>query len=197
MKYLIFSDVHGSAAACEKILEHFKKLNADYMILLGDILYHGPRNPLPEGHNPQKLAELLNGYADRLICCRGNCDAEVDQMVLNFPVLADYSFVVDEGVKIFCSHGHIYAPLRADGNIAVEGSKIPAIAKTGIVFYGHTHVQVLEKNKDGIIVCNPGSVSLPKGETPAGFAIYENACVTLYDIEGKPLKQLHCQEQAV
>ena len=192
MKYLIFSDVHGSAAACEKILEHFKRLNVDYMILSGDILYHGPRNPLPEGHNPKKVAELLNSYADQLICCRGNCDAEVDQMVLNFPVLADFAFVVDEGIKIFCSHGHIYSPLRADGNIAVESSKIPAIAKAGIAFYGHTHVQVLEKNADGIIVCNPGSVSLPKGETPAGFAVYENACVTLYDIEGNPLKQLHC-----
>ena len=135
MKYLIFSDVHGSAAACEKILEHFKRLNVDYMILLGDILYHGPRNPLPEGHNPKKVAELLNSYADQLICCRGNCDAEVDQMVLNFPVLADFAFVVDEGIKIFCSHGHIYSPLRADGNIAVESSKIPAIAKSGIDLY--------------------------------------------------------------
>ena len=192
MKYLIFSDVHGSAAACEKILEHFKRLNVDYMILLGDILYHGPRNPLPEGHNPKKVAELLNSYADQLICCRGNCDAEVDQMVLNFPVLADFAFVVDEGIKIFCSHGHIYSPLRADGNIAVESSKIPAIAKAGIAFYGHTHVQVLEKNADGIIVCNPGSVYLPKGETPDAFAVYENSCVTLYDIEGNPLKQLHC-----
>lgn len=189
MKYLVFSDIHGSASACQKILEHFINFHADYMILLGDVLYHGPRNPLPEGHNPKKVAELLNEYSDKIICCRGNCDAEVEEMVLNFPVLSSYSLVVDQGIKLFCSHGHIYAPERSDGKIAVDGSKKPSISGLGVFFYGHTHVQVLEKNKSGLIICNPGSISLPKGGTPAGFAIYEDRKVTLYSLDGNIIKE--------
>ena len=107
MKYFICSDIHGSETALKKILEQYKMHNADYLILLGDILYHGPRNPLPEGHNPKGVVELLNPLADKIIACRGNCDAEVDQMLLSFPVLADYSFIVDNGLKFFCTHGLI------------------------------------------------------------------------------------------
>ncbi|QTQ12702.1 phosphodiesterase [Treponema parvum] len=192
MKYLIFSDIHGSATACEKVIEQFSKMKADHIILLGDILYHGPRNPLPEGHNPGRVAEILNPLANKIICCRGNCDAEVEEMVLKFPVLGTYSLVVDEGVRLFCTHGHVYAPERADGNVAVSGSKTPPISDSAVIFYGHTHIQVLEKNKSGVLVCNPGSVSLPKGGSPAGFAVYENKTVTLYDMEAKILNSLHC-----
>ena len=194
VKYLIFSDIHGSASACEKILQHFNNLKADYLVLLGDVLYHGPRNPLPQGHDPKKVAELLNAYADKIICCRGNCDAEVEEMVLKFPVLQSYSFIIDQGIRIFCTHGHIYAPCRADGNIAVAGSKIPSLSGLGAIFYGHTHVQVLEKNKSGLVVCNPGSISLPKENSPAGFATYENGLVALYNLDGELLKELNvCQ----
>lgn len=194
MKYLICSDIHGSETACRKIVEYFTKFNCDRLLILGDILYHGPRNPLPEGHNPKGVLELLNPLADKILACRGNCDAEVDQMVLNFSVLADFVQIVDEDVQMFCSHGHVYAPVRADGNIP-EGC--PATAKKPVVaaipainFYGHTHVTVLEKNADGIVVCNPGSTSLPKGGTEAGFAIYEAHKITLFNMEGKELKAL-------
>lgn len=193
MKYLICSDIHGSETACKKITEHFIKMNCDKLIILGDILYHGPRNPLPQGHNPQGVIQLLNPLASKIYACRGNCDAEVDQMVLSFPILADFIQLVDNDTQIFCSHGHVYAPLLADGNVPSGceiASKKPLLTENSIVFYGHTHVSVLEKNSQGIIVCNPGSTSLPKGDTEAGFAIYENKKITLFNMEGKELKSL-------
>lgn len=176
MKYFICSDIHGSETALKKILEQYKMHNADYLILLGDILYHGPRNPLPEGHNPKGVVELLNPLADKIIACRGNCDAEVDQMLLSFPVLADYSFIVDNGIKIFCTHGHIYNP-----------DKLPKLSGQ-IFLYGHTHIQEMHKNENGLLICNPGSISLPKGGTPAGYAIYENKKISLYDLQGNIIK---------
>ncbi|MCI1208785.1 MAG: phosphodiesterase [Treponema sp.] len=184
MKYFVCSDIHGSASRCEKVLELFQSTGGDMLVLLGDILYHGPRNDLPEQYAPKTVIKLLNPFAGRIIACRGNCDSEVDQMVLDFPMMSDYSLIVDTGVKIFCTHGHIYAPIRADTSPAVSGSrKIPLAAGSCCVeFYGHTHVQVLEKNPDGVLVCNPGSVSIPKAASAAGFALYENRTVTLYDL---------------
>ena len=108
MRYLILSDLHGSETYLRPMLSLFEEQGFDFLILLGDILYHGPRNPLPEGHNPQGVVNLLNTYSDRIIACRGNCDAEVDQMLLNFPCLSDYSLIVDEGIKLFATHGHRY-----------------------------------------------------------------------------------------
>lgn len=193
MKYLICSDIHGSESACKIIVEQFQNMNCDKLIILGDILYHGPRNPLPQGHNPKGVVELLNPLASKIFACRGNCDAEVDQMVLSFPVMADFVLIVDEGVQFFCSHGHVYAPLLADGNLpsgCPSTAKQPKLYAPAVVFYGHTHVSVLEKNQQGIIICNPGSTSLPKGDTEAGFAVYENKTITLYNMEGKELKNL-------
>lgn len=176
MKYLICSDIHGSYSACEKIIEQFHALNCDFIILLGDILYHGPRNPLPDGHDPQKVCELLNKHKDKIIACRGNCDAEVDQMVLQFPFMQNYSLILDDGIKIFCTHGHLYSP--QDENLQYD-----------IYFSGHTHIQVLERNHTSLI-CNPGSTSLPKASSSAGFAVYENGTVTLHDIDGTSLKSM-------
>lgn len=193
MKYLICSDIHGSETACKKILQHFQDMNCDKLIILGDILYHGPRNPLPEGHSPKGVIELLNPIADKIYACRGNCDAEVDQMVLSFPILADFVQLIDEGVQIFCTHGHIYAPLRADGKVPAGcemSSKQPILNAPALALYGHTHVSVLEKNTDGIVVCNPGSTSLPKMGTDPGFAIYENKKISLFNLEGKELKTI-------
>ena len=193
MKYLICSDIHGSESACKKILEQFQNMNCDKLIILGDILYHGPRNPLPQGHNPKGVIELLNPIADKIFACRGNCDAEVDQMVLNFPMMADFVQLVDDGVQLFCSHGHVYAPLRADGNLPAgcpSTASQPKLSAPAVVFYGHTHVSVLEKNPQGIIVCNPGSTSLPKENTEAGFAVYENKKITLFNMEEKEIKAL-------
>lgn len=200
MKYLIFSDIHGSQTSCQKVVSFFEKLNCDKIIILGDVLYHGPRNPLPQGHNPKGVIEILNSYADKIFCCRGNCDAEVDQMVLNFQVLSDFVQLFDDGLEIFCSHGHVYAPVLNDGNKPAgceTASKSPKFQGSGIFFYGHTHVSVLEKNQTGVVVCNPGSISLPKGGTQAGFAVLETKCagnvnhkISLYNIEGKVLKNL-------
>lgn len=191
MKYLITTDIHGSESRCKKVLAQFEKLNCDKILLLGDVLYHGPRNPLPEGHNPKAVAEMLNAISHKIIACRGNCDAEVDQMVLKFSTLADYVQLVDEGVTLFCTHGHVYAPVLANGDRPLgceTASKEIMISEPGIVFYGHTHVPVLEKNKNNILICNPGSPSLPKNNSEPGFAVYENKTVSLYNLEGKLLK---------
>ena len=129
MKYLIASDIHGSAYYCRKVLEQFEKEAADKIILLGDILYHGPRNDLPKEYNPKAVTEMLNSVKDKIFCVRGNCEAEVDQMVLDFPVLADYALLCEQGTMIFITHGHLY-------NLA----DLPKIGPKDILLHGHTHV---------------------------------------------------------
>ena len=203
MKYLIISDIHGSAAACRKALAQFATLACDRIILLGDVLYHGPRNPLPEEYAPHAVAEMLNQHAGSIIACRGNCDSEVDQMVLSFPMMSDYVCIDVDGVRLFASHGQIYSPEKNADNShednsraeiscttttahvpVVEGSKLPPLSKNDIALFGHIHEQQLYKTKGGVLVCNPGSPSLPKNDSCAGFAVYENGCITLYDIDG-------------
>lgn len=188
MKFFVFSDIHGSATACEKALSQFEKQNCDNIIILGDILYHGPRNPLPENYNPKAVVEMLNPLSGKIIACRGNCDSEVDQMMLKFPILADYSFIVEGKTKIFATHGHIYGPQKEDGNQLVDNSKLPPLDGINVLIYGHTHIQMLEKTENNLVVCNPGSISLPKQNSPSGFAIIENNEVLLYDLNGNLLK---------
>ena len=191
MKYFIMSDIHGSASACEKALNYFTAMKCDEIILLGDLLYHGPRNPLPDKYDPKAVCAMLNPLADRIIACRGNCDSEVDQMVLAFPMQADYTYVVDEGVRIFLSHGHIYSPAQESGcRPVVDGSRLPLSEGTSVALFGHIHIQMLYKNEAGITVCNPGSVSLPKNGSPAGFAVYEKRLITLYALDGSVQKTL-------
>jgi len=193
MRYFICSDIHGSESAFKKALEYYTQLKCDKMLLLGDILYHGPRNDLPQGHNPKGLIALLNPLADKIIACRGNCDAEVDQMVLNFSCLGDYFQIIDNDVTIFATHGHVYAPVRADGKVPAgceTASKKIIVTNPALILYGHTHVSVLEKNDEGQIICNPGSLSLPKGGTEPGFAIYENHKISLYNLSGQELKNI-------
>jgi putative phosphoesterase len=203
MKYFILSDIHGSASACDKALSFFNQMHCDEIILLGDVLYHGPRNPLPDKYDPKAVCARLNPLADKIIACRGNCDSEVDQMVLSFPLLADYSYICDEGVRIFASHGHRYSPEKegiasaqpsaseqAAGVPSVAGSSIPPLAKNDIELFGHIHIQKLYKTNTGITVCNPGSVSLPKEDSPAGFAVYEKKVISLYDMNGTKLRSL-------
>lgn len=177
MKYLICSDIHGSYTTCKKVIDQFHLLKCDFIVLLGDVLYHGPRNPIPEGHDPQAVADFLNKYSDKIIACRGNCDAEIDQMLLNFPITQDYSMILDDGTRIFATHGHLYTP---------DNAKI----QYDVYFSGHTHIQVLERGEHNSIICNPGSTSLPKASSSTGFAVYENHSVMLYDIEGTKLKTM-------
>ena len=178
MRYFIISDIHGSSLYLKKALDVFKTGDYDYLVILGDILYHGPRNSIPEGYNPQEVVSLLNPLSKRIIACRGNCDAEVDQMLLGFPCLGDYSLIVDGKVSLFATHGHLYTP-----------DTCPMTPGTSIFLSGHTHLWVLER-KDGLIVCNPGSITLPKENRPHTYATYEDGTLFIKDFEEQVLAKL-------
>ena len=169
MKIVIASDIHGSAAWCRRLLEAIEQEAPDQVILLGDLLYHGPRNPLPDEYAPAEVAAMLNGLASRVTAVRGNCDAEVDQMLLDFPCMADSALVVDGATRLFCTHGHVFSPEQP-----------PALPEGSLFLSGHTHVKVNEV-RDGIRFVNPGSVSLPKDGTHS-FAVYEGGIVTLKEL---------------
>jgi putative phosphoesterase len=162
MKLFIASDIHGSAYWCEKMLSAYREEKADRLLLLGDILYHGPRNDLPKDYAPKKVIELLSAYKDEILCVRGNCDTEVDQMVLPFPILADYAVLSVDGVDIYATHGHKFG---ADNP--------PPLKKGDILLCGHTHVAA-DEEKDGFRYINPGSVSIPKEDTGNGYIVFEN-----------------------
>lgn len=175
MKILIASDIHGSAYYCELLLKIFDEEKADRILLLGDILYHGPRNDLPKDYAPKKVIEMLNPLKDRLLCVRGNCDTEVDQMVLNFPVLADYS-VIPVGEKlIYATHGHNYN----------EG-RLPPLCKGDILLNGHTHIPKCVEHEDYIYM-NPGSVSIPKENSPHSYMILESGSFLWKNLENKEI----------
>lgn len=167
MKIFIASDIHGSAYWCRKMIEAYKAENAEKLLLLGDILYHGPRNDLPDGYAPKEVIAMLNELKDEILCVRGNCDTEVDQMVLSFPVLADYAFIVEGNVRFFATHGHKF-----------NEDNLPPLSKGDVLLNGHTHVQCVREHEDYTYI-NPGSVSIPKEGTPNGYAIIENGEVTL------------------
>jgi hypothetical protein len=169
MKIVIASDIHGSAAWCRRLLAAIEREAPDQVILLGDLLYHGPRNPLPDEYAPAEVAAMLNGLASRVTAVRGNCDAEVDQMLLDFPCMADSTLVVDGATRLFCTHGHVFSPEQP-----------PALPEGSLFLSGHTHVKVNEV-RDGIRFVNPGSVSLPKDGTHS-FAVYEGGVVTLKEL---------------
>ena len=157
MKWMIASDLHGSARYCREMLAAFHREGADRLLLLGDVLYHGPRNDLPEEYDPKAVIALLNEYKDRIYCVRGNCDAEVDQMVLEFPILADYLLLPVEKQLIFATHGHVY-----------NEDNLPPLRPGDVLLHGHTHVAACEA-RDGYIYCNPGSLALPKGGAEPGY----------------------------
>lgn len=159
MKFFICSDIHGSAYWCKKVVEKFKEESADKLIILGDVLYHGPRNPLPDGYNPKEVFEMLNPLADKIIAVRGNCDSEVDQMVLDFNVSSDYATVCDGEVKLTLSHGHRVIPPLKQGDVYVTG---------------HTHVPLNVVEEEGYLHLNPGSVALPKENSHHGYILYDN-----------------------
>lgn len=171
MKFFIASDIHGSAYYCEKMLEAYKNEKADKLILLGDILYHGPRNDLPEGYAPKKVIEMLNPLKDEIICVRGNCDAEVDQMVLNFPIMADYALLPVGDRTVFITHGHKF-----------NKDNLPSLKNGDILLHGHTHVPVCEEYENFTYI-NPGSVSIPKENSGHGYMILEG-CEFIWKIFG-------------
>lgn len=169
MKFLVVSDIHGDSYWCEKALEKFEELKADKLVLLGDILYHGPRNDLPSNYAPKKVIELLNPYAEKIIAVRGNCDTEVDQMVLKFPILADYAYIVSGDKTIFATHGHHYNPTNP-----------PLLCKGGVLLNGHTHVAVDEDMGD-FRYMNPGSPSIPKNGTKPSYIVIEDGQLELLE----------------
>lgn len=170
MKLVIASDIHGAADACARLMSAIETEGPDRVVLLGDLLYHGPRNDLPADYAPKRVIETLNSIADRVIAVRGNCEAEVDQMVLGFPCMADHNVLIDEasGMTLFLTHGHVYGPGYHN-----SVDRWPALPEGSAVVYGHTHIKVNEKNDEhGAWVFNPGSVGIPKDGT-ASYGVYE------------------------
>ena len=178
MKYMFASDIHGSAYYGKKMLEAYEKEKADRLILLGDLLYHGPRNDLPRDYAPKQVIAMLNEYKDQLYVVRGNCDAEVDQMVLQFPIMADYCVIVDQERTIYCSHGHVY-----------HEDNLPPMKNGDIFIHGHTLVLRAEK-KDNYTILNPGSVSIPKEGNIPTYATLENGLFRILGFEGEIVKEL-------
>ena len=172
MKWMIASDLHGSAYYCRKMLEAFEREGADRLFLLGDLLYHGPRNDLPREYAPKEVIPLLNGKKEKLLCVRGNCDAEVDQMVLEFPVLADYAVLPVGRRLIYATHGHIY-------NV----KNLPPLAPGDMLLHGHTHVPAWTEFGQGNLYLNPGSVSIPKENSPHSYMTLEENTMQWKELE--------------
>ncbi len=173
MKIMIASDIHGSAYYCRKLLEAFEKEGTDRLLILGDILYHGPRNDLPREYAPKEVIAMLNPLADKLLCVRGNCDTEVDQMVLDFPVLAEYAILYTGDRMIFATHGHNFNPVNP-----------PKLSKGDILLNGHTHVPAFEIT-DNFTYVNPGSVSIPKENSEHGYILLDGDKLEWKNLDGK------------
>lgn len=162
MKLMIASDIHGSAYYAEKLKQAYIAEKTEKLILLGDLLYHGPRNDLPKDYAPKRVIEILNSMKDELLCVRGNCDTEVDQMVLDFPILADCAVIYADGKTLYLTHGHKFNP-----------SNPPKLKKGDYLVNGHTHIPANEDMGDFIYI-NPGSVSIPKNNSNHSYMIFEN-----------------------
>lgn len=177
MKWMIASDIHGSAYYCRKLLDCYESEQVNRMLLLGDILYHGPRNDLPRGYDPKAVIELLNALKQDILCVRGNCDTEVDQMVLSFPILADYAILTEKDRMIFATHGHHF-----------HEDALPPLHKGDILLHGHTHVPKCTEHTDYCYM-NPGSVSIPKENSHHGYMTLENGLFLWKDLSGKVMNE--------
>ena len=178
MKVMIASDIHGSALFCEKLIEAYNAEQPDKLVLLGDLLYHGPRNDIPGGYNTKKVAALLNGIKENIICVRGNCDSEVDQMVLDFPIKADYALLYIGGKTVFATHGHLF-----------NDDNPPKMAGNFILLCGHTHVPACDDHGSFLYV-NPGSVSIPKLNSDRGYIVMTENDITWKAIGGSAYKRI-------
>ena len=173
MKYLLISDIHGCLPALQRALRFYEEQKCDMLCILGDIINYGPRNQLPEGLDPKGIAELLNGMADDVVAIRGNCDSEVDQMLLRFPIMADYLLLVDGDKRLVLTHG--------------------PLGRCDALVYGHTHLWELTRTPQGV-VCNLGSITFPKGGNPPTFATYENGVISVYQTDGTLLQTMKLGE---
>jgi len=177
MKLMIASDIHGSGYFCEKLFEAYDREIPDRLLLLGDLLYHGPRNDLPRDYAPKLVAQMLNDHAQKLLCVRGNCEAEVDQMMLSFPVLADYNVLFVEDHTFYATHGHVYN----------EKTPLP-LADGDVLLCGHTHVPRVAECGN-FVYLNPGSVSIPKEGSANSYMIYEDGVFSWKDLDGMCYKK--------
>lgn len=175
MKLMFASDIHGSLFYCEEMIEAYQRENPEKLILLGDLLYHGPRNDLPKGYNPKGVINALNSMKDELLCVRGNCEAEVDQMVLDFPIMADYMILYINGRMAFVTHGHLF-----------NENKLPSLKKGDLLIHGHTHVQAMREIGDYVYI-NPGSVSIPKENNLNSYMIYDSGVFTIKSLSGNKI----------
>ena len=223
MKYLIASDIHGSAYYCEKLLEQFEKQNADKLILLGDILYHGARNDPPFGYEPKVVIDMLNDISDKIICVRGNCDSDVDQTVLEFPIMAEYALMPYKDKTILITHGHKYGKdnyktydnvmnaykeaLAAYNNkdsivnnnempIKPDLQPLPFLNAGDILLQGHTHVSGFREMPNGAINVNPGSISLPKSGSSHGYMTFEDGLFIRYNLNGSAEEKYNMNQVA-
>lgn len=178
MKLMFASDIHGSGYYAQKIADNFSKEKAEKLILLGDLLYHGPRNPLPYGHDPKEVTCILNGMKKDILCVRGNCDSEVDQMVLEFPIMADYMIMYIDGKMVFVTHGHLF-----------NEENMPMMNKGDILVHGHTHLKITKKTED-YYYFNPGSAALPKDDEVPSYMVYEDGIFSIKDMDGGVIKEM-------
>ena len=179
MKLMFVSDIHGSSHWLDRALDKAREEQPDQIVLLGDYLYHGPRNPLPDGYDPQRVANTLNRHKHNIVAVRGNCDAEVDQMLLEFPMMADYAMILHEGRRIYITHGHGF-------NI----DRLPPLQDNDVFIQGHTHIPVADR-KNGVFVLNPGSIALPKDNYPHSYGILADGEFIVKDFNGGALKRIH------
>lgn len=173
MRWMIASDIHGSAYYCEKMIEAFQTEQADRLFLLGDILYHGPRNDLPKDYAPKEVIKMLNALKDKIFCVRGNCDTEVDQMVLEFPILADYCILPVGNRLIYATHGHHY-----------NTGSLPPIQPGDILLHGHTHIPAWESFGENNLYLNPGSVSIPKAGSQNSYMMLRDSSAAWKSLDG-------------
>ena len=171
MKILFLSDIHGIPSTLEKAIDKGSTLGFDKLVLLGDLMYHGPRNGVPNFYDPVKVAEILNGFSSIITAVRGNCDAEVDQMMLKFPIMSDYSILDVDGEKMFLTHGHIY-----------NESRLPPLGTGTVLAHGHTHIAENRMLECGMRLFNPGSISLPKGGQERQFGYWDGERFSHYTI---------------
>ena len=179
MKWMIASDLHGSAVYCRRMIEAFEREGADRLLLLGDLLYHGPRNDLPEGYAPKEVIPMLNGMKPKLLCVRGNCDAEVDQMVLDFPILADYAVLPVGQRLVYATHGHVH-------NL----KNLPPLAPGDILLHGHTHIPAWTEFGEENLYLNPGSLSIPKEGSAHSYMTLEGKTFHWKTLEGETYHEL-------
>ncbi|MFV0520466.1 MAG: phosphodiesterase [Lachnospirales bacterium] len=178
MKIMFMSDIHGSVKYTQLGIEKFIEEEATHLVLLGDLMYHGPRNPLPTEYDPKEVATCLNKFKNKIIAIRGNCDSEVDQMLLEFPIMSDFTEILLPNYKIFATHGHIY-----------DKNNMPPLNKGDIFIHGHFHLPMAEKIND-IFYLNPGSITLPKENNKNSYGILNNDIFSIKDLEGNVIKEI-------